>query len=118
MMIESYGANIAFAVLAIQALVCLYAFSFYVSWMASNAVLGPGMRLAKENGYAMVVTGGSKLFGDFANYCNEATHKIWNYLDVNVCMGESMKTVAEDFGQLQLEMPGKIKQLKNGRKYY
>jgi hypothetical protein len=77
---------------------------------------GPGIRTNEEFTYFTIVLADSQ-YSNMSGYCNAPNYGIWQFLDVEVCVGESIQTIEEDCGIIIMDKKKLVRPLLNGRKY-
>ena len=104
--------------LCIQLAISLIAVIAFLPWILSERPVGPGVRLIRDKSYCITVITQSSLLDDAVDLSNAPSASVWQLLDVDVRLGESLNTVGDpDYGTMILDVPRRVLPFKNGKNY-
>jgi len=76
------------------------------------------VRAIKDSIFFTTLLCSTTIDNGFHELCNSPTHELWQALDVNVRIGETIQTMSEDVGHVTMDKPKLVTGLKNGKRYY
>ncbi|KAJ3200154.1 hypothetical protein HDU82_009139 [Entophlyctis luteolus] len=117
LVMQGAGYNLTVMFLVIQLAISILSASAFLLWFASPHPIGPAVRATRESVYLLALLYSSRVGNGLPDMCNAETFTIWQKLDVEVRIGESVETVEEETGRICMEKVSMVRGLTNGRQY-